>query len=170
MGIMIQALFRHGLLGFVAFVGLSGCDKPAEEPAGQTELEAETSTSADSKWLLDWCTREAATPEEIKGVIKWGADPLATDEEGRTTLMLVAANNPDPNVLKLMLELGVDVNAVDGKGWTALMHATANPNPEITAVLMDAGADSSMVDSEGRRASDLSNSDKGASQAPALKE
>ena len=145
---MIQALFRHGLLGFVAFVGLSGCDKPAEEPAGQTELEAETSTSADSKWLLDWCTKEAATPEEIKGVIKWGADPLATDEEGRTTLMLVAANNPDPNVLKLMLELGVDVNAVDAKGWTALMHAAANPNPEIMAALKEAGANESIRDAE----------------------
>ena len=146
MRIMIQALFRLGLLGFVAFVCLFGCDKHPEEPAGQPDVEAGTSTSADSKWLLDWCTKEAATPEEIKGVIKWGADPLATDEEGRTTLMLVAANNPDPNVLKLMLELGVDVNAVDAKGWTALMHATANPNPEIAAALKAAGANESIQD------------------------
>ena len=145
---MIQAPFSLGLLVFIAFICLLGCEKHAEESAGQTDVQAETSTSADSKWLLDWCTKEAATPEEIKGVIKWGADPLATDEEGRTTLMLVAASNPDPNVLKLMLELGVDVNAVDGKGWTALMHATANPNPEIMAALKEAGANESIREAE----------------------
>ena len=66
--------------------------------------------------------------ELMKTLVELGADPLQRDGSGRTALMLAGARmGTDGEVLaamKLALDLGVDIDAVDKKGETA-MHSAA---------------------------------------------
>ena len=68
-------------------------------------------------------------------------------------------NNRNPDVLRLLIDLGADVNAVDNNGRTPLMlaarYSTAAPhtsNLGIFEFLINNGADVSMKCEEGRNA------------------
>ena len=57
-----------------------------------------------------------------------------------------AAKSGDVSGVKSLLEAGVEVDAVDERGWTALFMACHNPEldrgfPEIVSMLIEAGAD-----------------------------
>ena len=52
-----------------------------------------------------------------------------------------AAQVGDIEVLKAALAAGVDVDARDGRGWTALMHAVNKDYPLLVEPLLSAGAD-----------------------------
>ena len=69
--------------------------------------------------------------------------------------MLAAGNNPNPEVLKALLEAGADVNAKNKDGVTPLMPAAgSNPNPEVLKALLEAGADAKAKNNEGKTALD----------------
>ena len=51
-----------------------------------------------------------------------------------------AAEAGDVNGLQAALAAGADVNARDGKGWTALMHAVAKGYPVLAGLLLEAEA------------------------------
>ncbi len=56
--------------------------------------------------------------------------------------MFAAENNQNPEVIKVLLEAGADVNARTAADKTPLMFAAENnQNPEVIKVLLDAGAD-----------------------------
>jgi ankyrin repeat protein len=81
-----------------------------------------------------------------------GADPLLTNEDGTTPLMVAAGigtSSPledpgtEPEVLeavKLALKLGGDVNAVDKKGETAMHGAAYKHVPSVVRFLAENGA------------------------------
>jgi ankyrin repeat protein len=81
-----------------------------------------------------------------------GADPLLTNEDGTTPLMVAAGigtSSPledpgiEPEVLeavKLALKLGGDVNAVDKKGETAMHGAAYKHVPSVVTFLAENGA------------------------------
>ena len=54
--------------------------------------------------------------EEITQLIQGGADVNAVDEDGKTSLMLVAENNSNPYVLRVLIENGADINAYEDYG------------------------------------------------------
>ena len=60
-----------------------------------------------------------------------------------------------PEVVKLLLEYGADINLCDGDGFTALMYAVNGryPNSEVIKMLLDAGADV-QAENDGMRALD----------------
>jgi uncharacterized glyoxalase superfamily protein PhnB len=60
-------------------------------------------------------------------------------EHYRTPLHLAVLKNR-PQMVKLLLELGADPSAKDGRGYTPLGLATAKTNPAIAASLLAAGA------------------------------
>ncbi len=60
-------------------------------------------------------------------------------EHYRTPLHLAVLKNR-PQMVKLLLELGADPTAQDGRGYTPLGLATARTNPAIAATLIAAGA------------------------------
>jgi ankyrin repeat protein len=67
------------------------------------------------------------------------------DDEGRTPLMLSAGLGHD-QVVCALLAAGADVNAVDGRGFTALFYACHNGDedsgyPDVVEALLAAGAD-----------------------------
>jgi len=61
-------------------------------------------------------------------------------EHHRTPLHLAVLKNR-PQMVKLLLELGADASAKDGRGYTPLGLATPKTNEAIAAALIAAGAD-----------------------------
>ena len=99
---------------------------------------------------------QTGTPEQIQKELDAGAD--VNDQEGTlgfTPLMWAAGQNPNPEVIVVLLKAGARVNARSAGGMTPLMWAAArNRNPEVIAALLDAGADATAKDSQGRTAID----------------
>jgi ankyrin repeat protein len=82
-----------------------------------------------------------------------GADPMLTNEDGSTTLMVAAGlgtSSPgeDPGTeaevleaVQVALDLGLDINAVDDNGETAMHGAAYKHLPQVATFLTNAGAD-----------------------------
>jgi len=101
----------------------------------------------------------------MRELVKAGADPLLPNADKSTPLMAAAGlGTSDPleeagtedealDAVKMLLDLGADINAVDNKGDTA-MHGAAYGNfPTIVRLLADRGADVNIwkqPDTEGR--------------------
>ena len=72
------------------------------------------------------------------------------DEDGRTPLMhAVLAAKSDPDIVRLLIDRGADVNAADKKGWTALHFAAQAGNAELVRTLLESGAKPDPRDSDG---------------------
>lgn len=84
-----------------------------------------------------------------------GADPLVRTHSGFTMLHGWAHSNSDLAVLPILLGRGLDINARDDAGQTALHVAARRASGEHVRALIEAGADASVRDSEGRSARDL---------------
>jgi ankyrin repeat protein len=80
-------------------------------------------------------------------LIRRGADLHERDAEGRTFLHRMHASMPG---VKLLLDLGLDVNARDSAGRTALVTAVEDlVIPEILKLLLEKGADPNLADAKG---------------------
>jgi len=94
-----------------------------------------------------------ADAEYMRLLVELGADPLLTNDDGSTPLMVAAglgASSPgeDPGTesevieaVRLALELGDDINAVDLKGETAMHGAAYKAVPRVVRLLSGEGAD-----------------------------
>ena len=58
-------------------------------------------------------------------------------------------NASDNEELKRLLENGIDINAKDGDGWTALMDASSKGNLEKVKLLIENGANIEVKDNKG---------------------
>lgn len=77
------------------------------------------------------------------------------DKEGRSALIHAAfeAGNPDRfAILKRLIELKVDLNAQDMRGWSALMAAAYMGNTEAVRSLLNAGAGIDLITKKGKTA------------------
>jgi len=63
------------------------------------------------------------------------------NNECYTALSLAARYNDDPEVTKLLLDAGANINHTFLYGRTVLMVAAQNNNPEVIKILIDVGAD-----------------------------
>ena len=69
--------------------------------------------------------------------------------------MSAAGNNPNPKVITTLVKAGLDVNAQDDLGETALMQAAGgNDNPQVVMTLLKAGADGKAKSNNGKTAFD----------------
>ncbi len=77
----------------------------------------------------------------IRHLLKAGADPNGTSEEGQTALM-TAALTGKADAVKVLLAAGAKVNEKEPyKGQTALMWAASEGNADAAAMLIEFGAD-----------------------------
>ncbi|MBL8921385.1 MAG: ankyrin repeat domain-containing protein [Myxococcaceae bacterium] len=68
---------------------------------------------------------------------------------GSTPLHL-AAINPDPSAVEVLLAAGADVNAADEEGFTPLHMAAFHRQADYTLLLLEAGADVNAKTASGR--------------------
>ncbi|MEW6242774.1 MAG: ankyrin repeat domain-containing protein [Bacillota bacterium] len=69
---------------------------------------------------------------------------------GRTPLMCVVSHGHRDTV-KLLLEVGADINAVDIDGWTPLMFAVRDGTLDIVRLLIQSGANTDITDRLAKR-------------------
>ena len=80
------------------------------------------------------------TIANIKELIERGENINVKHDKGFTLLMIAASESDNPEITKLLLNAGADVNAKDKQGVTALMKALKNGKPEIIKILLNSGA------------------------------
>ncbi|MBQ6773099.1 MAG: ankyrin repeat domain-containing protein [Synergistaceae bacterium] len=89
---------------------------------------------------------------EIIKAVNEGADVKYSDSNGFSVLMCVIERGLSPELVKLMLERGSNVNSADNKGNTALIIAAKNCGEEIIMLLLDNKADKNALNNNGKNA------------------
>ena len=135
------------------------------DPNARMKSSTETRTIFTHQWLYE----DGATPflraaqssdiALMKLLLEHGADPSIATEQGITPLMVAAgigwvegvtyewSREENQAAVKMILELGTDVNARDNiDGRTALMGAAHKGRNEIVQLLVDHGADLALHD------------------------
>jgi len=72
------------------------------------------------------------------------------------TPLMMAADNGSLEMVELLMARKANLNLQDGRGRSALMHASAARQPKIAERLTQAGADTTLKDKQGRTADDFS--------------
>lgn len=92
---------------------------------------------------------ESSDHENLTALVDAGADLSARDSDGRTPLM-VAADNRSDDAVKILLQLGADINAASTQEkMTALHYAAKNSDTDTLKVLVAAKADLNLKDIKG---------------------
>ncbi|HEY2415261.1 MAG TPA: ankyrin repeat domain-containing protein [Pirellulaceae bacterium] len=88
----------------------------------------------------------------IDALIAEGMDVNTRSDTDRWNLLHMALVSvtapPNPQVIKHLIRLGVDVNAQDRRHWTPLHFAVRTKNAEIVRLLIEAGAEVDAVNDE----------------------
>ena len=91
--------------------------------------------------LLKAVNNPKTTPQDIRKIIKAGADVNYTyDGRGSTALMIAIRFHLKSETIKALIKAGADVNAEDGNYTTALTDAVVENNPEVVKILLESGA------------------------------
>lgn len=92
--------------------------------------------------------------KDVQSALDSGANVNVKDHtgDGRTPLQWAASGDGHPNVVKLLLKSGADVDAPDARGVTVLMAVASSDNIEVAEILLDAGAKVNARDGSGHSA------------------
>ena len=97
--------------------------------------------------LMEACSKGYI--EEVKKILKQGADANEKDEYGKTPLMY-AIHNGNFEIASLLIDNGADVNVKDEYGTAILKITVSSRNFEIASLLIDNGADVNVIDGDGK--------------------
>ena len=78
--------------------------------------------------------------QDVKQLIKKGANVNAKSEHGRTTPLMEASSEGYTEVAELLIKKGANVNAKSEHGWTPLMEAASGGHIETAELLIKKGA------------------------------
>ena len=119
------------------------------------------------KYFFELC--KTGKPDHVSGALRAGASLCDRNEHDRTPLMCAAGNNPDRNVIALLLDAGAAVNDANSSGKTALMLASGyNTNPEVVTLLLDRGTDPKARDASGKTVLDFAAENESLKDSPVL--
>jgi ankyrin repeat protein len=92
---------------------------------------------------------KAAHMPSIELLLRYGANTSKRDAFGGTVLHHACHVKDDPRLLRLLIAAGVDVNAIDYDGDTALQYAVRQKNTENVRCLLESSADPDIANVEG---------------------
>jgi ankyrin repeat protein len=113
---------------------------------------------------------ESGNLDLVKAILDKEVDVNAKDTTGNTALRYAVGTklgdlnddmhvyyestgqSVDPEIVKLLIEKGADVNAENDLGQTVLMGAAKGRHPEVLRILIDRGAEVNLKDKEGHTA------------------
>lgn len=130
--------------GLLAALAIFACALPAA---------AESTVGQNDQPIHD--AARLGTADAVARLLK--ADPAQRDartQQGSTPLHL-AATNPDPGPLKVLVAAGAEVNARDGDGATPLHMAAYASHAKNVRLLLEAGADYTLKTNNGRDAGSM---------------
>ena len=85
--------------------------------------------------------RALLTVENVRNLIANDRNNINAKIQGGYTLLMVAASEADdPEITRMLLNVGANVNAKDNVGATVLMKSLKRHNPAIVRMLLNAGA------------------------------
>ena len=90
--------------------------------------------------FLDDFWAKASVPE-ARAALEWEPDIHAPGQDGLAPLHIVAAANPDPAVMRLLLDQGADVMSLDTRGRMPLHWAAGFNSLEVVSLLVEAGSE-----------------------------
>jgi ankyrin repeat protein len=90
--------------------------------------------------------------ETAQRLMTEGADINQTNKPDDQNILMAAAMGGQTDMVKLLLDKGLDVAAKDKRGQTALIVASAAGNAKVVELLLDRGADVNAKDSHRRSA------------------
>ena len=106
---------------------------------------------------------EVNNTEAVKVLLDAGADPRISTEQGMTPLIMASGGGTDIqrarppeeraqaiDTVKLLVERGVDINAVGQYGWTALHQASYQGLTDVIEFLVSKGANINEMDAFGQ--------------------
>lgn len=103
---------------------------------------------------------EDATPEMLQLLLSFGAKPKLIDKEGNNALHHAAAKfGFDEELIRSLALSGVNVDAANKEGKTALMIAAEENSTDVVAALLQSGADVNRRTRDGRAAIDIAAGD-----------
>ncbi|MCU1264393.1 MAG: ankyrin repeat protein [Acidobacteria bacterium] len=155
---LMKALLKHGAnantrLGVKPWFRSLFSDPTWVDPVGATPF---------------WRAAQSSDIAAMRLLIERGADPKIATKSGNTPLMAAAgvgwASNwsvnapvPPSEAVKYCVELGNDVNAVDGRGYTPLHGAAYIGNNEMVSYLVEKGAKVAVKSKAGDSPADMAN-------------
>jgi len=83
----------------------------------------------------------------VNSSVAWGQQSMGSDSS-----IVDAARYGDVSEVKSLIRAGVDVNALNDYGESALMHAAYSSNEALVDILVNAGADVNMTNEAGNTA------------------
>ncbi len=83
----------------------------------------------------------SGNPILVQSLINKGASLFTTYRTAEYTLLHEAAFADHISVIRVLLEAGMDINALDARGRTPLYLAVVSRNPEVVCGLLELGAD-----------------------------
>lgn len=90
---------------------------------------------------------------KVEGLLAQHANPNAHDSDGNTALILVARKSNAPTeIIKKLIDAGVDLDAQNNCGETALMRAASNGTAQVVKLLLKAGSNVFLLDRSGKNA------------------
>lgn len=107
---------------------LMSCGTTAQKKAGAPEVDLQTAVITDNA-------------EAVKQHISAGSDLNEKDPFGGSSPLITAAVFNKPEMAKLLIDAGADINFQNNDGSTALISAAFFGRPEIVKMLLDKGAD-----------------------------
>jgi ankyrin repeat protein len=138
------------------------------ERGADVNIRMRSSTETRTIFTHQWLYEEGATPflraaqssdiELMSLLLEHGADPELNTTDGTTPLMVASgigwvegvtfewSRDANSEVVQMLLDLELDVNARNAEGRTALMGAAHKGRNEIVQLLVDRGADLAIRD------------------------
>lgn len=132
----INLLFEHG-----GNPGKDATALPLAIARGHQEAVARLlELGADHEYAMPFAVRNGDYDSFLQ-LIECGADPLRIDETGQNLLFAIDDHGYDEQLYDYLISAGVNVNAVNSSGYSALQMATIFGNSRCVLFLLRQGAD-----------------------------